>query len=127
MKLSALLFPWLAVPLAAVAGLYGGHQWRGRAAVSVLNLDPAPAPASGGGPMKGVEMPVSPPPGSVKAWADRLRKCQAADLPGVYAEIMALKPEDSEQKRRALRLLCARWAEVDPAGGAEICDGTERA
>ncbi|MES2709093.1 MAG: hypothetical protein V4726_21030 [Verrucomicrobiota bacterium] len=116
MKSRALLFSWLAVPLAAGGGFYGGHQWRGRvAAVS----DAGMVSASPGSPARAEEMPFSSPPGSVKAWADRLRKCQAADLPGVFAEIMALKvPQDWKQRQRALRLLGARWAEADPAGGA---------
>lgn len=50
-------------------------------------------------------------------WVARLEKCGVGELPGVFAEVMALP--DGDEKSRALRLLCARWAEVDAAGGFE--------
>lgn len=53
--------------------------------------------------------------GVVGKWSERLRKATVLELPGIFAEIQALKDRDGN--RMALRLLCSRWAELDAPGG----------
>lgn len=137
MKFPAALFSWLMVPLAAAAGFYGNRHHQRQLAQEGENGSP-PAfgelQADGEAPSKtGTKFPAAAPPRVVKKWADRLRNCTAEELPRLYAEIQALKEKmagmdggvDHSAERSglyyeqstALRLLGARWAELDPQGG----------
>lgn len=55
--------------------------------------------------------------------ADGLRKATLKDLPGIFADIAA-RPgrtaEEIETREMALRLLCARWADLDPTDGEKF-------
>ncbi|MES2709095.1 MAG: hypothetical protein V4726_21040 [Verrucomicrobiota bacterium] len=130
MKSPAVVFPWLAVPLAAAAGFYGSHQRRDSAASM-----PGGGTAATGGAAVTETTPRRPfdSTGTVKKWADRLRNCTVQELPGLFAEIQALQEKAKavdfgadhagersrihDESRTALRLLCARWAELDAPGG----------
>lgn len=136
MKFPAAVLFCLTIPLAAAAGWYGRRMHQNR----------HQSPDGGGaGTAESVSTasgkPVSPelayaPSGVVKHWADRMRNATAAELPGIYAEIQALSPKAEpplpgatrqdqwarqirlqSEARTALRLLCARWAELDAPGG----------
>ena len=79
---------WLLLPLAA----WCGYQTAPR--------DPADRPA--------------PAPPAVPTWTSRLEKATATDLEAQLTELLAT-PNSQEWFDR-LRLICARWAELDPAG-----------
>lgn len=106
MNKPVILLSWLAVPLAAVGGYFGGRlnspETRQATTPGTKVLEASPA--------------IRPMPNSaVTDWTARLGRCGAAELPVFFAEISAL--HDPSAKATALRLLCARWAEVDAPGG----------
>ena len=66
--------------------------------------------------------PAGSAPGDTKAdasavanWAARLAATDAASLPAMAEEALAVA--DQSKSKKWMRLLAARWAEVDPAGG----------
>lgn len=116
------LFAWLTVPLAAAAGYYGGSAGSGHTGAA---LSGKAGPAAGSGPSAQRPAAGSSVPGG---WLPRLEQCTVAELPGLYAEINALP--DGEDKQTVLRLLYARWADLDAPGGvtfffAESENGTK--
>ncbi len=104
MNKTAVLLAWFAVPLGAAGGYYGG-KWQSPEIRQETNPK-IPVPSVATHPdTKSV----------VTGWTAQLEKCSAADLPAFFSEMGKLP--DSAAKTTALRLLCARWAEVDAAGG----------
>lgn len=141
MKFRLGLMHRLTVPLAAVAGFGASQLWPQR---QPLAGDELTAAVAAGEAERGVRTPepatrggqdslTNPASGTVKKWADRLRNCRVEELPALAEEIERIQSEamaqppgmDQAMKRlvlmnehqTALRLLCARWAELDAPGG----------
>ncbi|RYD26282.1 MAG: hypothetical protein EOP86_26160, partial [Verrucomicrobiaceae bacterium] len=128
-----MLLPLLAVPLAAVAGYYGGQEQRRHRAAALSGAGSKPGSSVEEHARAAAPALKYASTGHVKKWADRLRNCTVEELPGLFAEIRALwgGPDapgggaDSDirtlaihrEHATALRLLCARWAELDAPGG----------
>lgn len=106
MNKPVVLLAWFAVPLGAVGGYYGGRSQAPEIPYESKTTTTTPGPS----------VVTRPDTNSVvTGWTARLEKCGAAELPALFAEIGAVP--DAAAKTTALRLLCARWAEVDVAGG----------
>ena len=87
---------WLLIPLAA----WSGYQ--------------TARPTTGPENKAGTSLSSSPRAAEIRAWSARFEKATTADL---EKELLALLAnQDSPDWTDPLKLLCARWAEIDPAG-----------
>ncbi|MCW1915245.1 hypothetical protein OJ996_16785 [Luteolibacter sp. GHJ8] len=87
---------WLLIPLAA----WSGYQ--------------TARPTTGPENKAGTSLSSSPRAAEIRAWSARFEKATTADL---EKELLALLAnQDSPDWTDPLKLLCARWAELDPAG-----------
>lgn len=87
---------WLLIPLAA----WSGYQ--------------TARPSAGAESKVGTILPSSPRATEIRGWSARFEKATTADL---EKELLALlADQESPDWTDPLKLLCARWAELDPAG-----------
>ncbi len=118
MKTPPALLAWLSIPLAGAGGYF--------ARLNTLPPSSSAAPASHRPPALSTVRTAAAQQASalIPGWTTRLEKATVADLPGLYAEILAL-PTYTEREQ-TLRLLCARWAELDPAGGLAFLTSADK-